>query len=293
MNLNTDNIVTVVIGGVSTSYTTIADAWKYAAEHSSADQPATVFLMRDEEISSELQVREGQNITLEMAEGVTLSDTTRTIYVYGGTFTLNSGTIVCSDSSNDAIEVYRGGTATINGGTVRAVSSAVYAYGTGTQVVINGGEFSGTLTVRNGWGADTTITITGGTFTGTESPLRGYGTDSPIFSMLAEGAVCRWENGTPLTASELAADKLNPGTVTVSVVTCEHKNTVLHNLGSSTHQSFCEDCGTLLGNPEPCAYAWEDGAAAGQCRCGSTLKLTLLISSSLSLQYSGQELKPP
>ena len=155
-------VAIVSIGGKDDqTFTELTDAWTYAANNSSADQPATVRLMLNAEISSGLEVSSGQNIILEMANGVALTSSGRGIGVMGGAFTLNSGKIYAS--GGDGISVTNGGTAHINGGDVTAKNCGVYANGAGTQVSIKGGSFSGKYAVQLAL-ATAKITITGGTF---------------------------------------------------------------------------------------------------------------------------------
>ena len=267
-------------GAEDKTFTELTDAWTYAASISSADKPATVRLMLSTNISNNLEVRTGNNIILEMADGVVLTSSYRGIWVVGGAFTLNSGTVQ-ADGEN-GISVSGGGTVRINGGTVTAASmSSVYVYGTGSKVYINGGSFSGgRAAVELGW-ATSQIVIRGGTFSNTNSGgIVFWGDfDAHVYTMIAEGYFVYGPDGNRLSDSDLAVRLLKGGPFMVRE--CDHSYKYAHEEGTTAHSQVC----TLCGHEKDSNCTFTNGA----CSCGAKLAVTLNGVEGLTYNGAAQE----
>lgn len=199
-----------VNGGKAVYYTTIETAWQVAKGHS---EGATVTLLTDAEIKECLKVEKGDNITLSMHDGVTLSNdgSHYMIEVHGGSFTLESGTLHAIGDSYAVVWV-NGGTFVMNGGTVsgymgiyQSSNSDIY---NGGSVFITNGTISGT--VCGFFSNDCSAVLTGGTFSGGSLSISTF-KEKTVGDILGNGYAYR-QNGTWVNDTTVTELK---GTVTV------------------------------------------------------------------------------
>lgn len=142
-------VASVTAAGETNYYSLLSNAWKAAQ-----GKTATVKIMQNVDLEEDtLEVNDpNSNITLEMAEGVTLERPKNTgclIHITDGNFTFASGTakITCGSYANlrDAsVILVEGGEVRLKGGMLTNTSSNSY-YGCGVKVnggrlVVNGGE---------------------------------------------------------------------------------------------------------------------------------------------------------
>jgi hypothetical protein len=163
-----DTIVTVTIGEEVTSYTDFDEAWKYAQENSSDDNPATVTLKQSVTPAGGAARVEKGNIVLTANSGCVLDDSKAQFYIYSGTLTLKNINI---NSTTTSISIM--------------VTAGCLTFGEGVEMTSSGKLLSmsgGTVTVEKGaylksTGGDViyqsggSLYISGGTL---EAPSQGY-----------------------------------------------------------------------------------------------------------------------
>ena len=187
--------------------------------------------------------------------------------ISGGSLTIqDSGTGGKIESSNITIEVY-GGTLSIQSGTVSGFRSMKISSGT---VNISGGTISGSDTGLwvSGGGS---ITISGGTFSGVVAVQVNNNASVTLKDMLATGYAYH-RNNLPVTKAEGWVDSNTWGEVsldtkamltgTVTVKKCNHTGEGVceytPNEGAETHAMTCLACG-YAGAAESCAYSDDYG----------------------------------
>ncbi|MDO5424556.1 MAG: MBG domain-containing protein [Eubacteriales bacterium] len=258
-------VAEVTIGGETTTYsynedgtstyTTALEALDKAWDRANGNTAEIkLFVSVDLARQVGLRVNAGSDITLKMAEGVTLSNSTNNttnlaILVSNGKFTLESGSI--SSSTGSAISV-NGGSLEIKGGCVKAPGASGYGISASNNVdiVISGG------TIEGGWrGVDAsncTVTMTGGQITaaggnnalymrnGTTAQISGGTITAPSAIYLsgtegAESALTIEENAQIIstgTSENNCAVQANSATVTISGGTIKSSSVAVNVLGA-------------------------------------------------------------
>lgn len=153
-------VASVTVGGTTTNYTDFASALT-AAQNASGT--VTLTLLADVEGSGTIS---GGTFTLDL-NGHSITTTS------GAALTVNSGTVIITDSGEGGsisgyygVSVYNSGKATIEGGTVIGNNYGVYVYS--GKLAISGGIIRGTLGVYVA-GSNAAVTISGGTITGSNN----------------------------------------------------------------------------------------------------------------------------
>ena len=211
----TDILAEVTIDGTTRYYTDIDKAWDTVR-----GKTAAIKLLKSinrEACDGEALFLKSGNVTLDMAEGVILSNGEIggwIIKVGGGELTLNSGTIQQNGNENTGI-IIMDGILRIAGGTVEA---GMGVYVAGGRTIITGGTFTGTdedgvgLMRENG-----TVEISGGTFSGgfCAVNVNGEAEGGTIASLLADGFAFK-QDGSWVNDAD-TKDRVT-GTVTVHAV---------------------------------------------------------------------------
>ena len=169
----TSNIYTVYQGEY------LQTAFDEAEQTGTTDNPATVKIMRDMEVTgipNEYVDIVEQDLLMDAGEIVLdLNGHTLTGKTGDATIKIDNGAKLTIDDSsesksgkiqnllNKAIYVYKGSTLVVNNGTFEGGEYAVFGFSSPT-IVINGGTFKGTKIAI--FPQDATLTITGGTFDG-------------------------------------------------------------------------------------------------------------------------------
>ena len=260
--VNISAVAKVVNGSSTTFVGALADAF------TEGNSGATVTLLTEVDLGSNyISISGNHTFTLDL-NGQTVKATERgAFYISGGSVTIqDSGTGGKIESSNITIEVY-GGTLSIQSGTVSGFRSMKISSGT---VNISGGTISGSDTGLwvSGGGS---ITISGGTFSGVVAVQVNNNASVTLKDMLATGYAYH-RNNLPVTKAEGWVDSNTWGEVsldtkamltgTVTVKKCNHTGEGVceytPNEGAETHAMTCLACG-YAGAAESCAYSDDYG----------------------------------
>lgn len=191
----------LTIGGVTTKYKELVDAWKEAQEYESA----TICLLKDVDLTDKntggmypgdddnlntLFLWKG-NITLEMKENVRLYSTSAgaLIQVMDGTFTLKNGNILNENEGQPSAFLITGGKTVIENGNIKSQSGTGLTIYSNANVNIYGGTFSGGthgLKIEQEKGTSLNINISGGEFSGNTHSVECLG-GITIGDILANG----------------------------------------------------------------------------------------------------------
>lgn len=174
--LTQDSVASVTVGGQTEYYDRFIDAWEAAQ-----GKTATVKVLQDVNMTGEPLVMEdpGGDITLDMAEGVTLlsekygNTNGEVIAVKSGNFTLAGGCVRFENKGSSHIEDgcairVNGGNVRIEGGLVKTYGSVSYA-GKGPAVKVESGNF----TIRGGKLEQTGYPASGLYVAGGEAAMEG------------------------------------------------------------------------------------------------------------------------
>jgi len=108
--------IQVTTEGKTVHYNSLAEAWAALD-----GKTGTLKLMQNMTTTDTLTVSSGMNVTVEMAEGVTLTNTSSDCFqINGGTLTLTGGTVV-GEASGKSVVYATSGTLRITGGTYRSM----------------------------------------------------------------------------------------------------------------------------------------------------------------------------
>ena len=215
--------VSVKIGGETTYYGTIENAWSAAR-----GSTATVTLLSDVTASSALTVSGNDDITLtsEMKDGgsdtYTLKgNSSSVINISGGSLTLKKGSVAGSGGYPSSGIQITGGSFYMEDGSVFNCCMALDIEN--GEVYISGGSLSGDNTTFGGWGINATggrIELTGGSYSGDPLSIINYGRngdylyDIPVSNLLGEGYAFK-QGDTWVKDTVVNTDNGLTGTVTV------------------------------------------------------------------------------
>ena len=287
--VNISAVAKVVNGSSTTFVGALADAF------TEGNSGATVTLLTEVDLGSNyISISGNHTFTLDL-NGQTVKATERgAFYISGGSVTIqDSGTGGKIESSNITIEVY-GGTLSIQSGTVSGFWSMKISSGT---VNISGGTISGSDTGLwvSGGGS---ITISGGTFSGVVAVQVNNNASVTLKDMLATGYAYH-QNDIPVAKVEGLVGDYEVGEVpldakpawltgTVTVKECQHNGkdvcTYTHTSGATTHQKTCLACGNKW-DEENCSFDEN-----GKCACEAVLAVALKDNAELT--YTGEAQTP-
>ncbi|MDO4316885.1 MAG: YDG domain-containing protein [Lachnospiraceae bacterium] len=234
-------VAEVTIGGTATQYTDIQEAFT-AANAGTAENPATITLLADVTVSSTLRVENGDDITLtcetadddhtiSVSSGVDLETP---LYVTGGSFTLQRGSLKGSDTGKGCIVSggyftmldgtisgrrgldVSGGHIKISGGTISGdtsfFGSGLRVLDTEAEVSLSGGSFSGNTSVDM-WAGGTigSILAPGYAYKGINWGVQEY--------WLSEAAASQSNSTTPVTVQKAPIQSVSISADTTTTIT--------------------------------------------------------------------------
>ena len=257
----------------------------------------TITMLNDVELAENESIRSSCSCTLDL-NGHTIRQSAFTPTTFsigsGSTVTIkDSGTGGKIESSNITIEVY-GGTLSIQSGTVSGFYGVRISGGT---VNISGGAISGSemgLFV-DGSGS---IALSGGTYNSKRAIMINGNASVTLKDLLAPGCAYH-QNDIPVAKAEGMVGDFEAGEVpldarpawlsgTVTVKKCNHTGEGVceytHATGTTTHQQTCLACGRAAA-AEKCSFD-----ETGACPCGAALAVAL--PEDLNLIYDGTLQRP-
>ena len=250
---NTPMVVKVEADGTATYYEDINAAWDALPTGKSS-----VTVLAGISHEERLEVGSGQDVTVNMLDGVTLTHNAKNsnirnscFYVNGGVLTLESGTVVDTGTSNYshyAMYIEKG-QLYVKGGTY---TSAGNRYGS---------------CVYASYSTNPMIRLTGGTLSGTSHVLYWRNDAGMVKTMLAEGYALK-SGETFITLDTLNTYQFNSGSP-CTVVECPHgSSTCSSNLDGTHTMGACTYCGLSEGKAEPHTLKEGDNVCAD---CGATM----------------------
>ncbi|MCI8527829.1 MAG: LPXTG cell wall anchor domain-containing protein [Lachnospiraceae bacterium] len=256
---STDYVAKVVCDGSTVNYTTFKAAWA-----SLSGKTSTITLLKDVTTTAALTISSGTDVTVEMEEGVTLTNNVNDCFsIDGGALTLASGSVV-EGGEGKSLVYAASGTLHITGGSYQSVGNGLW---------IDSGVDVG---------------LSGGTITATGTVLRydQHGIGDMLDTEQEGKCFAFYDSNSQLITEGLTKDKLGAGTYRVGE--CTHNYQYTHIESTTTHDAVCPACKNEL-KGEKCHYEWEEGQTVGNCVCKSTLTVSM---DDASLIYNGSAQTP-
>ena len=118
---STDYVAKVVCDGSTVNYTTFKAAWA-----SLSGKTSTITLLKDVTTTAALTISSGTDVTVEMEEGVTLTNNVNDCFsIDGGALTLASGSVV-EGGEGKSLVYAASGTLHITGGSYQSVGNGLW-----------------------------------------------------------------------------------------------------------------------------------------------------------------------
>ncbi len=302
----TDFIAEVTIDGQSKEYTIIGAAWDALS-----GKTGTMKVLKDVTTTDTLTVGSGMDVTVEMADGATFTNTSSDCFqVKGGTLTLTGGTVV-EEASGKSVVYAASGTLRITGGAYRSTQGNGLWIDKDAKVRLSGGTISASNTALR-YGSPRTLKEMLDT-EGNQCVVFCDDTDNPVTDILETQESTKgktytvkkvhnyeWVNkGTQhcQRCSNCGQERdygehtFQNGVCTLCKAKCTHNFQPVHKQGTTVHEQKCSLCRFVQGEPKPCRYEWASGSNKAVCTdCGSCLTITL--DGANGLIYDGAEKKP-
>lgn len=132
-----ERTVRVEIDGVSADYVSIENVWD-----SLYTEKGTITFLKDVQLDAPLDIWRGMDVTINMADGVSLTNTAEDCFqVYGGTLTLAGGTVKEEKTGESSVVYVESGILHMTGGTYESAGNGVYAE-QNAEVQLSGGTIN-------------------------------------------------------------------------------------------------------------------------------------------------------